>query len=306
MKKLLGSEATVVHRISDTARWAAVFRARETERPDALFRDPYAERLAGPEGFAIADALSEKGHAMPWVMRTYLFDRFITREIQQGADMVVNLAAGLDTRPYRMDLPPSLNWIEVDLPEILSYKENILANEEPVCGLERIRLDLLDGSARRTLLANLNRRARKILVLTEGLLMYLSPDDVATLATDLSAGSHFQHWILELMSPGLLDRMQRTRRHCQLSQADISYKFGPPEGPPFFTRYGWELIDAQGFLKTAVGLGRTSIDPRFVEFIPESPRDAQDSFPWVGACLFQRRDEPGAASFAVPNNGCGS
>lgn len=55
--------------------------------------------------------------------RTYLFDRIIREQVAQGADMVVNLAAGLDTRPYRMQLPSSLNWVEVDLPKILDYKE---------------------------------------------------------------------------------------------------------------------------------------------------------------------------------------
>ncbi|HEV1993863.1 MAG TPA: class I SAM-dependent methyltransferase, partial [Candidatus Acidoferrum sp.] len=103
-----GTQAAV-RNISDTARWAAVFRARETERADALFRDPYAERLAGTLGVDIANTLPQgNSHAWAWVARTYLFDQFITQELQQGADMVVNLAAGLDARPYRMSLPASL------------------------------------------------------------------------------------------------------------------------------------------------------------------------------------------------------
>ncbi|PYU59791.1 MAG: SAM-dependent methyltransferase, partial [Acidobacteria bacterium] len=99
----------VVRNISDTARWAAVFRARETERADAIFRDPYAERLAGKMGVDIANTLPEgNSHAWAWVARTYLFDKFVAQEIEQGTDMVVNLAAGLDARPYRMALPASL------------------------------------------------------------------------------------------------------------------------------------------------------------------------------------------------------
>ena len=64
--------------------------------------------------------------AWAWVARTYAFDQFITKQVADGVDMVVNLAAGLDARPYRMDLPAALKWIEVDLPELLSYKEEIL------------------------------------------------------------------------------------------------------------------------------------------------------------------------------------
>src|SRR5262245_51112998 len=127
----------LIRDISDTARWAAVYRARETERPDALFRDPFARRLAGERGEQIAVSMpfSEKS-TWAWITRTYLFDQFINEQIEQGVDMVVNLAAGLDARPYRLKLPPALQWIEVDLPELVSYKENVLANDKATCALE--------------------------------------------------------------------------------------------------------------------------------------------------------------------------
>src|SRR5579863_10729044 len=143
---------STVRGISDTARWVAYFRARETERPDALFRDPYAERLAGEHGFHLAKTLPDGNkHEWAWVARTYLFDQFLARAIRDGADLVLNLAAGLDARPYRMDLPATLQWVEVDLAELISYKEEILAGEEPRCRLERIRLDLSDVPGRRAL-----------------------------------------------------------------------------------------------------------------------------------------------------------
>src|SRR6202451_3546050 len=114
--------------------------------------------------------------------------------------MVIKIAAGLDTRPYRMALPPALQWIEVDLPGILSYKEEILANENPVCVLERVRLDLSDATARRELFAQLGRRAAKSLILAEGLIIYFSADQVRALAEDLAAPPAFQHWIVDLAS----------------------------------------------------------------------------------------------------------
>ena len=281
-----GTQA-VVRNISDTARWAAVFRARETERADAMFRDPYAERLAGKMGVDIANTLPEgNSHAWAWVARTYLFDQFITREIEQGTDMVVNLAAGLDARPYRMALPAYLQWIEVDLPEILTYKEGILAEEKPVCRLERIRLDLSDGHARRALFADLNRRANKILVLTEGLIIYLAADEVAALARDLAAGSHFQHWILDLHSPGLLRMMQRTTGK-QLSEAGAPFKFAPAEGPAFFSAHGWEPEDVKGLLKIATQFKRPPFLLRLLGRLPEQKKPAGNR-PWSGVCLFQK------------------
>jgi methyltransferase (TIGR00027 family) len=282
------SAQAVVRNISDTARWAAVFRARETERPDPLFRDPFAERLAGKMGVDIANTLPEgNSHAWAWVARTYLFDQFIAQELAQGADMVVNLAAGLDARPYRMALPSSLQWIELDLPEILAYKEGVLANERPSCALQRVRLDISDGIARRALFANLNRRANKILVLTEGLIIYLGADEVAALAKDLAAGLHFERWLLDLHSPGLLRMMQRTTGK-QLSKVGAPFLFAPAEGPAFFTPHGWEPLEVKSLLKTATRFKRPPFFLRLLGRLPETKGPAGNR-PWSGVCLFKKR-----------------
>jgi len=152
----------LIRNVSDTARWVAFYRAEESSRPDAVFSDPYARRLAGERGEQIARSGPFTGrNSWPFVARTYLFDRFIQEQIRQGADMIVNLAAGLDARPYRMALPARLRWIEVDLPEILAHKEEILDGEKPVCVLERLRLDLSDVTARRRLFQDLGRKALK-------------------------------------------------------------------------------------------------------------------------------------------------
>src|SRR5437773_2609153 len=176
-----------IRNISDTALWAAIYRARETERPDALFRDPFARRLAGQRGEEIANAIAfSNQNTWSWIARTYLFDHFITQEIAGGCDLVINLAAGLDARPYRMNLPASLQWIEIDLPGILDYKEEILRNDKPVCALERIRLDLSDASARREWFAKLGSRGSKALVISEGLIVYFTTDEVGAFARDLA------------------------------------------------------------------------------------------------------------------------
>ena len=61
------SDATPVRNVSDTARWVAIYRAMESERPDALFRDPYARRLGGERGEAIVRAMP-RGRSMAWPM----------------------------------------------------------------------------------------------------------------------------------------------------------------------------------------------------------------------------------------------
>lgn len=278
----------LIRNISDTARWAATYRAGETDRPDALFRDPFARRLAGARGEQIAESMpfSQK-NTWSWVMRTYLVDHFIAEQVQQGADMVINLAAGLDARPYRMALPASLKWIEVDLPEILTYKEEILANEKPVCALERIRLDLSNLSGRRELFEQLGHRANKALVITEGFLAYLTADEVGSLARDLAAPRSFQGWILDIASPGLL-RMVQKKIGAQVSQAGAPLKFGPKEGPGFFAPYGWKPLGVRSLLKEAARQKRLPILLRLMALLPES-NGAQGSRPWSGVCLLAKQ-----------------
>src|SRR5437773_5341571 len=208
----------VIRNISDTANWAAIYRARETDRPDALFRDPFARRLAGERGEQIAAAMPNvAGTDWPFVMRTALFDRFIAGEVERGVDTVLNLAAGLDARPYRMALPASLTWIEVDLPELLAYKSEVLATDRPACALERVPLDLSNVADRRALFERAASRAQTALILSEGLLIYLSSDEVSGLARDLAAHRSFDRWIVDLASPGLLQMLQR-RMGAMVSQ----------------------------------------------------------------------------------------
>ncbi|MGB6597998.1 MAG: SAM-dependent methyltransferase [Candidatus Acidiferrum sp.] len=276
----------LIRNVSDTARWVAVYRARETERPDAHFRDPFARRLAGERGEQIAQSMPLGGNN-DWSMitRTCLGDDLINEQIRQGVDTVINLAAGLDARPYRMQLPPSLKWIEVDLPEILTYKEEILRGDKPVCSLERIRLDLSDATARRDLFAQLGSRATNALIISEGLLIYLAPDDVAGLAKDLAAPSSFQSWILDIASPGLLRML--ARRSKQLLHA-APFKFAPPEGPDFFIPYGWKPVDVRSLLKNAARLKRLTFFMRLIALLPETEKSRRDR-PWSGVCLLKKQ-----------------
>jgi methyltransferase (TIGR00027 family) len=277
----------LIRNVSDTARWVAVYRARETERPDAHFRDPFARRLAGDRGEQIARSMP-LGRDSDWSMitRTYLGDQFINEQVQQGVDMVINLAAGLDARPYRMQLPASLQWIEVDLPEILSYKEEILRDEKPLCSLERIRLDLSNGALRRELFAELGRRAKNALIITEGLLIYLNTADVAGLAKDLAVPPSFQSWILDIASPGLL-RFLAKRMAKQLTDA-APFKFAPPEGPDFFIPYGWKPVEVHSYLKNAARLKRLPLLLRLFALLPETEKSRRDR-PWSGMCLLKKQ-----------------
>src|SRR3954464_784567 len=100
----------LIENVSDTALWVAVYRAMESARPDALFNDPYAERLAGERGHrVVAEMKGAKDSAWAMIVRTAVMDEIIMERVRgAGVDTVLNLAAGLDTRPWRLPLPPTL------------------------------------------------------------------------------------------------------------------------------------------------------------------------------------------------------
>src|SRR5437667_7127565 len=111
---------SLIKGVSDTAFMVAAWRAAESERPDALFRDPFAGRLAGQHGRAIIASLN-RSFLRGWqvVIRTVIIDELIQKAVAAGTDSIVNLGAGLDARPYRMELPAGLRWIEVDYPHVI-------------------------------------------------------------------------------------------------------------------------------------------------------------------------------------------
>ncbi|HEX4628478.1 MAG TPA: SAM-dependent methyltransferase [Gemmatimonadales bacterium] len=256
----LSDTTDTIQHVSDTARWVALYRAMESDRPDALFRDPYARRLAGERAERILDRLP-KGRAWAWpmIVRTAVMDEVILGAIaKDGVDTVLNLAAGLDTRPYRLSLPRTLRWIEVDFPDVIAYKEAQLATERPVAALERLGLDLTDVAGRRRLFAQIGAAARQVLVVSEGLLIYLTPEQVAALARDLAAPATFRWWLLDLASPRLIQMMAKNWGPA-LAAGNAPFQFAPAEGTRFFPPHGWEEAEFRSMWEEANRLHRADV-----------------------------------------------
>jgi methyltransferase (TIGR00027 family) len=230
------SKANLFENVSDTALWVAMFRSRESHRPDALFNDPYAERLAGERGHELVRSLPYS-QIMEWVLalRTVAIDELIQNAIQQGADTIVNIGAGLDTRPYRMELPETLRWIEIDLPGIIALKNDKLRGERPRCRLDRISFDFSDRRESRAIFGKIGRQSRKVAVLTEGVLPYLSNLQVIELAEDLFAQPNFEFWIQDFRN-GFKRSMPRGWARL-FKNAPL--KFDVYEWIEYFAPYGW-------------------------------------------------------------------
>ena len=262
----------------------------ESERPDALFRDPYARRLVGERAEELIRFLAKTRRSNPRVMavRTKLIDDMIVELIsREGVDTVVNLAAGLDSRPYRLDLPASLHWIEVDLPEILSEKEKALAGEQPRCSVERVKLDLRELRARHRLFERLNANASKALILTEGLLMYIPPDEVKALARDFHQYPRFVYWLTDLLSPFELFHIRR-KYGSAFARANAEMKFAPKDGADFFRPLGWEPYRHLLFYIEAERLNRDTWPFRIARLL--SPVLPANYLPRYGVVYLKRRD----------------
>lgn len=272
-----------VENVSDTARWVAVYRADESARPDALFRDSLADRLAGPRGRAIVAAAPRRLRQGWWlVARTKVIDDLIAEAIGDGCDRVLNLAAGLDTRPYRLDLPAELRWIEADLAPLIAEKERLLADESPVCRLERHGVDLSDDGQRAAFLDEALAGASKALVLTEGLVMYLDDADVTALSASFQR-PEISWWVLDFASPGLKTTMN-DRSGGLLRNAP--FRFAPVNGLAFFENLGWRVSFAESVLTSAYRFRRLPWFMRLVARLPQPDPRRPGHKPWSAvACL---------------------
>jgi methyltransferase (TIGR00027 family) len=274
----------LISNVSDTARWMATYRAAESARSDALFCDPYAERFAGNRGRAIAAAtprLARNGWS--WVARTKLIDDLVIESVKSGCERVLNLAAGFDTRPYRLDLPAGMEWIEADLPEIINEKQLALAGETARCRFSRVAVDLADASSRHAFLADATRDGRDTLVITEGLLLYLDEQQVSELSYDLHRND-IRGWITDLVAPVVIRQMMR-----QMPILDNApMKFQPTDGVAFFERHGWTVGDIRSILKEAGRQKRLPTVLRPIAYFPDPNPRRLARVPWSGVVRFER------------------
>lgn len=249
------TDGSAIEHVSDTAYLVAHCRAIESARTDALFRDPLAGRLAGERGKAITDAFPT-AKMTGWLVsiRTCIIDEFVRAAIGRGVDTIVNLGAGLDTRPYRLEVPSHLHWLEVDYPHVIAYKEERLQQETPRCRLERVGLDLGDVTARRQWLARFDSQAKRTLFLTEGVIPYLDVAEVGSLADDLRSQSHLDAWIVDYLSKEGHKYRERAGVTRHLRQAP--FKFRPDDWFAFFSDHGFRVREIRYVPQEGARLGR--------------------------------------------------
>ncbi|AOW92676.1 hypothetical protein BFN03_08145 [Rhodococcus sp. WMMA185] len=185
--------------VGKTALSVARARAEESTRADRLFDDPYASAFveAAPESAPELPTDSEGANRLRHdlsthiVTRTRFFDTYLLDSCTHGCRQVALLAAGLDTRAFRLDWPDGVRLFEVDRADVLGFKRDVLdaAGAAPRCERTIVEADLSEGWVEPLLAAGFDRTVPTAW-LAEGLMVYLSAEDAARLFAaigDLSA-----------------------------------------------------------------------------------------------------------------------
>lgn len=174
--------------VAHTGLLVAAMRAQESARPDRLFNDPFAERLAGDDGRALlAEATGETGETSPQIaIRTRFWDEALLRAESGGISQVVILAAGMDARAYRLPWRAVTTVYEVDQPGVIAMKEQRLSGEQPRCRRATVGIDLADDWPK-ALCSQGFSSSQPTAWLVEGLLQYIEAPDVDVLFVRIDA-----------------------------------------------------------------------------------------------------------------------
>ena len=187
------------------------------------------------------------------VVRTAVIDAMLREAVSGGARTIVNLGAGLDARPYRLSWPASLRWLDVDFAEVLDWKCDRLRNAQATCRVDQVKMDLTDGEARRRLFAQLAATSPATLVLTEGVIPYLTEAEVGALADDLH-GLPGISWIVDYFAPQNIPFHKRLRVSREMRAAP--FQFEPLDWFAFFGEHGWRPADIKYLAIEGERLGR--------------------------------------------------
>ena len=250
--------------LGQTAIEVAAVRARESERPDRLFDDPYAALFVAELGDTAAQdgtpQAARESLALQVAVRTRFFDDYLLDACGIGCRQVVLLASGLDARAFRLDWPAGVRVFELDLPDIVEFKDATLAahGATPRCRRVSLAADLRGDWPRALLDAGFDRSAPTAW-LAEGLLIYLTAEEATRLLDDvaeLSApGSQLASERANFADPVLLEQANALLGMNHLSAL---WKGGlGHDAADWLRARGWEVY-AHDMAQIAAACGRPS------------------------------------------------
>lgn len=259
--------------IGETARWTAGVRAKESLRADRLFNDPWAAALAGMKGTEWA-AKQTQDDGVSIVVRTRFFDDFLQRVTGEHAvRQVVLMAAGLDTRAFRLSWPGSTQLFELDQPQVLQAKEQILCSAGAHSSCERhiIEVDLTSTWADPLVKAGFDPQKPSAWLL-EGFLFYVSGESITRILDEVTRLAASRSWLgFDVINKTMLTSPWTKHIVDELAEAGTPW-IGTMDNPKgFLAKRGWRAILTQAGEKNAhYGRWPYPVIPRVV---PGMPRD---------------------------------
>ena len=251
----MSADGPVLPAVGVTAVGVAAVRAAESERAERLFTDPLAagfvraagsrHRLDGAEGRGRHASL------VAWVIvRTRFLDDLVLDACARGCRQVVILGAGLDARAFRLSWPDKLRLFEIDLPQVLEFKEHVVRAEgwRPSCERITVPVDLSEDWSGPLGEAGFDA-GRPVAWVAEGLLAYLTPeasDSLVVRAAELSVPR--SRLGLTLASSRRLQAWREAHPDGKSKQGDyvaLWRSAGPEQATGWLASHGWhaEVFD---------------------------------------------------------------
>jgi methyltransferase (TIGR00027 family) len=251
--------------VGATALNVATARALEAQKPDPLAVDPFAEVFCRAVGAHVADVLDGKvpEHRLKtpdWGQhfvnfqgaRTRYFDDYFRRAADAGVRQVVILAAGLDSRAYRLPWPDQTTIFELDRPQILDFKREVLAEQGAKPNAERreVAIDLREDWPQALQDSGFDA-AKPSAWIAEGLLIYLPADAEQQLFTGIDAlaspGSHAAVEDSAPMSPEELEAGVEEEREARAKGDErlffqLVYNEQHAPADQWFGEHGWTAV----------------------------------------------------------------
>jgi methyltransferase (TIGR00027 family) len=243
--------------ISKTAFYCCGVRMRDAEREQPVCGDTYAKVFMNEQGLEILEGFKDESRPNSSnVARHRIIDDLLRQELLANPNLtVVIIGAGFDTRAFRLK---GGTWIELDEPQVITYKEERLPASTSENELQRIPIDFATDSLEQKLDSSSNRNP--VTVVIEGVLMYLEEETIDTLLQTLRRLFPQHKLICDLMTTDFFEKNASTI-HEKLTGMGATFKFTIANPEELFVRNGYRQLEKIPIIEKAVLFEAGQIPP---------------------------------------------